>query len=239
MTESRPRFDPVSRRTIAEEIREVLLRSIRNGELLPGTPLPAERDLASEFGVARTSVREAVQGLAGLGAVERRGNRFCITERLPDIDVNVPDTRKRRVEQLFEVRRILEVPLAALSARRAREADLKEICAVADRFDVEMPLAEFRALDREFHWTVARACGNDLLVELYGKLLDSLFRSYEFESLLSANGNRSSVRHLIESATLGHRAIAKAFAEGDEETVTAAVAGHLQAVETEMVSRMV
>ncbi|HLN07163.1 MAG TPA: FCD domain-containing protein [Acidimicrobiales bacterium] len=238
MTDARPRFEPVSRRTISEEIRDALLLSIRRGDLLPGAPLPSERELASDFGVARTSVREAVQGLAGVGAVERRGNRLHVAERFPDFAVGESDARKRRVQELFEVRRIIEVPLAELAASRARAIDIEEICEIADRFHAGLPLEEFRALDREFHWAVARASGNELLAELYGKVLESLFRSYEFDSLLTATGNQLTVKKLIKVSTLGHRAIANALRQGDAAFAASAVADHLRQVETDMISRM-
>ena len=50
-------FDPVTRRTVSAEIRQRLADAIHSGQLAPGTPLPAERVLCQEFGVARTSVR--------------------------------------------------------------------------------------------------------------------------------------------------------------------------------------
>ena len=46
-------------------------------------PIPSERDLAEQFRVARTSVREAIQGLLSLGVIERRGNRSFVVEHLP------------------------------------------------------------------------------------------------------------------------------------------------------------
>ena len=55
------------RRTISSEIRAQLLEAIRTGELQPGSPVPAERQLCEQFGVARTSVREAIQGSDGVG----------------------------------------------------------------------------------------------------------------------------------------------------------------------------
>jgi GntR family transcriptional regulator, transcriptional repressor for pyruvate dehydrogenase complex len=60
MTEATVRFEPISRRTISEEIRDVLVDKIRSGEMAPGAQLPSERELCDQFGVARTSVREAV-----------------------------------------------------------------------------------------------------------------------------------------------------------------------------------
>ncbi len=55
-------FDPVSRRTVSAEIRQRLADAIHTGQLAPGTPLPAERVPCQEFGVARTPVREPVNG---------------------------------------------------------------------------------------------------------------------------------------------------------------------------------
>jgi len=223
---------------VSEEIRDALLLSIRRGDLLPGAPLPSERELASDFGVARTSVREAVQGLAGVGAVERRGNRLHVAERFPDFRLAEIDSRKQRVQELFEVRRVIEVPLAELAATRARGVDIDQICAIAGRFHPGMPLDEFRALDREFHWAVARACGNELLAELYGKVLESLFRSYEFDSLLTASGNQLTVKKLIKVSAAGHQAIAGALRQQDAALAASAAGAHLHQVETDMISRM-
>ncbi|MES4791934.1 MAG: FadR family transcriptional regulator, partial [Chloroflexota bacterium] len=67
------RFDPIEHRTVVEKIREAISERIRAGLLAPGSQLPCERELSEQFGVARTSVREAMQGLVTLGVLERRG----------------------------------------------------------------------------------------------------------------------------------------------------------------------
>jgi GntR family transcriptional repressor for pyruvate dehydrogenase complex len=188
--------------------------------------------------VARTSIREAIQGLHTLGLIERRGNRTYVVEQLPDFAIDGSDGRKRRVQELFEVRRVVEIPIAELAATRAGAGDVKDIKAMAARFNPRMSLAEFRPLDRQFHWTVARACGNDLLAELYGKVLESLFRSDEFESLLSATGNQRTVRHVIAQAFAAHRKISEAIATGDSRGAVTAAEEHLDEVEAEMVRHM-
>ena len=71
---TQPTFDPVARRTVSAEIRQRLADAIHTGQLAPGTPLPAERVLCIEFGGARTSVREAIQGLVIAGYLERRAS---------------------------------------------------------------------------------------------------------------------------------------------------------------------
>ena len=182
-------FDPVSLETVSAEIRQRLADAIHTGQLAPGMPLPAERVLCQEFGVARTSVREALQGLVSLGVVERRGNRMYVAEHLPEVVFASPaefaaDSRKQFVVQLFETRRVLELPIFELASERATTEEREAIRRSAQEFWVGMPLNEFRVLDRRFHTLVANACANPLLVEMYGKVLDALFRSAEFGSLL-------------------------------------------------------
>src|SRR5438105_11630352 len=58
-----PRFAPVDRRTLPAEVRDRLVQAIRSGQLPPGAQLPSERVLCEDFGVARASVREPLQGL--------------------------------------------------------------------------------------------------------------------------------------------------------------------------------
>ena len=150
-------FEPVSRETVSEQIRTQLMRRIAAGDLALGQQMPSERDLAEQFQVARTSVREAMQGLLSLGVIERRGNRSFVAERLPEVTVGVPDERKGFVTQLFETRRVLEVPIFRMAAERATDRDRKAVAAAAERFNDDLDIATFRVLDREFHTTVAAA----------------------------------------------------------------------------------
>src|SRR4051794_12810895 len=106
-------FAPLGRRTLPDEIRARLIESIDGGRLRPGQVLPAERTLCAEFNVARTSVREAIQALVSLGYLERRGNRAYVAEGLPEVVVPV-DGRKTKVRDLFETRRVIELPMAEL-----------------------------------------------------------------------------------------------------------------------------
>jgi GntR family transcriptional repressor for pyruvate dehydrogenase complex len=232
------RFAPIARRTVAEEIRDALVASITSGELQPGTQLPSERELCDHFGVARTSVREAVQGVATLGLIEKRGNRSYVVEHLPSINFDA-DRRKRRVRELFEVRQVVEVPIVRIATSRASDSQRQELVALAAEFHDEMSLAEFRGRDRAFHTAVARACGNEILSELYLKVLDTLFHSGEFDELLNADENRSAVRDLIHDACDAHRAIAKGIADADQTMAVEAAERHLADVEDQMISRMV
>lgn len=237
--ESDLEFEPISRETVSSQIRTQLLQRITTGDLAPGERLPSERDLAVQFQVARTSVREAMQGLLSIGAIERRGNRSFVAEHMPDVIVERPDGRKDFVRQLFETRRVLEVPIFALAAANAGDDIRAQVGELSTRFDDDLDIAEFRRLDREFHTTIAAGCGNPLLIELYGKVLDRLFRSHEFEALLSDEKNRSEVRRIVAESSAAHRAIAEAFTAGDVAGVEKAASEHVGAVEHAMLDDLV
>ncbi|NNE12881.1 MAG: FadR family transcriptional regulator [Ilumatobacter sp.] len=229
-------FEPVARRTVSTQIREQLLQRITTGELAPGARIPSERELSDQFRVARTSVREAIQGLLSLGVIERRGNRTCVAEHLPEINVEPNgDQRKSFVKELFETRRVLEGPVFALATERADDDARAAISELMRRFEPDLEIDEFRRLDREFHTTIAAQCGNPLLIELYGKVLDQLFRSHDFDTLLSDARNRSEVERIVARAIDDHRRIAAVFDSGDGAGMIEAATRHIDGIEHAMV----
>lgn len=228
---SKPDFAPISRETVSSQVRSQLLHRITTGELAPGAMMPSERDLSEGFQVARTSVREAMQGLVSIGAVERRGNRSYVAERLPDVVVVDEGDRNSFVAELFETRRVLEVPMFALACERADQPARDAVMDLARRFDESLDISKFRQLDREFHTTIAAHCGNPLLIELYGKVLDQLFRSSEFDVMLQSESNAAEVKQIITAASEAHRAIGLAFAAGEAGDVRRLTEHHLDSVE--------
>lgn len=232
-------FQPISRQTVSSQIRAQLLRLITTGELAPGAQMPSERALSDQFQVARTSVREAMQGLVSVGVVERRGNRSYVSEHLPEFEIAGFDERKSIVRELFETRRILEPAIFALAARRA-DAELRlAVAALALQFDSTMDVEAFRRLDREFHTTIAGGCGNPLLIELYGKVLDRLFRSDEFASLLADDLNQLEVRQIVATSVAAHERLAVAFQAADPEAMSLAAKEHVSTVEHRMVADLI
>jgi DNA-binding FadR family transcriptional regulator len=232
-------FAPVDRRTVSQEVRDRLYEAIRSGALPAGAALPSERSLCDDFGVARTSVREAIQGLVSRGLLERRSNRTYVSELLPDLPVSHSDQRKVKVHELFEVREAIELPMVRLTVARATDQERQEIAALASRFSTAMDVEEFRQLDRAFHWKLASSCGNDLLAELYGKVLDKLFHSTDFSSLLSARVNQRAVRQIVRDSCTAHRAIADAVMRRSPDAVASAVGQHLEQVENQLIARLI
>jgi GntR family transcriptional repressor for pyruvate dehydrogenase complex len=231
-------FEPITRDTVSSQIRAQLQRRIMVGDLAPGTRMPSERDLSEQFHVARTSVREAMQGLVSLGVIERRGNRSYVAEHLPEVIVDRSSDRKTFVAELFETRRVLEVPIFEIATSRADALARARVAAVAELFVGDLDIEEFRRLDREFHTTIAASCDNPFLVELYGKVLDQLFKSHEFDDLLSDEKNRPEVRRIVSDACTAHEAIAEAFRDGDPVAMRTATSLHLATVEQAMLGNL-
>lgn len=231
-------FEPISRETVSAQIRAQILKRITMGELAPGARIPSERVLSDQFQVARTSVREALQGLLSLGVVVRRSNRSYVAEHLPGVVVEQGEGRDDFISQLFETRRVLEGPIFALATARASDSDRDRILELAKLFRNDGDITDFRQLDREFHTTVASACGNPLLIELYGKVLDQLFKSAEFDTLLSDSANQSEVQRIMADSAAAHAQIAAAVASGDVDAAERASAEHVSAVERAMVETL-
>ncbi len=234
----RVQFGPLERRTLPAAIRDRIRAQIDEGQLRPGMQLPSERQLCEDFGVARTSVREAIQGLISLGLVERRGNRTFVTDGLRALGLDEINLRRQRMEELFEVRRLIELPIVELCACRATQEQRDEISALAERFRSDLPIQEFRKLDRDFHWAVARATGNALLGEIYGRVLDALFQSKDFERVLYASENESAVSRVIRVSGNHHKRIAKAIRSNDVVGASAAIARHLDTVEQRLLKQL-
>lgn len=231
-------FASVTRETLSAQIRNRILERISSGALGPGSQVPSERTLSEQFGVARTSVREAMQGLLSLGVVVRRGNRTYVAEQLPDMSFDRVDDRKQFVEQLFETRRLLEVPMIELATVRATESECREISDLADRFTADMNIAAFRDLDREFHTALSIACGNPLLVEIYGKVMDRLFESAALQALLADETHRDELRRIVGDAAGQHARLAAAVAAGNTEVAVAQAVAHLEAVQHSLIDSL-
>jgi GntR family transcriptional repressor for pyruvate dehydrogenase complex len=236
--ESRPRFTRIESTTMTEQVRDQMMDSIRAGQFEPGSRIPSERQLCEEFGVARTTVREALQQLVSLGVVERHNSRLHVVEYLGVVSTPA-DGLKREVRELFETRRVIEIAMTDLAARHATDRQRAEIGDLADEFNPGIELSEFRILDHRFHAAIASACGNPLLAELYGRVLRALFESPAFASLLYTQTNRRHVNEIISGSAMGHQMIAKAVLNGDGERAALAAGDHLAEVERRMLSQLI
>jgi GntR family transcriptional repressor for pyruvate dehydrogenase complex len=161
-----------------EQIVQQLEDSIAEGTLKAGDQLPAERELAKQFGVSRTAVREAMKALGEKGLVEAypgRGTFITIGRShaiWQSLDRMIRIGGPEGSAFLVEVREILEPEIAALAANRAKEEDLasmREQVAVMDQAGND-PDAYIEA-DLDFHLALAEAAGNPLILSLIDSIV--------------------------------------------------------------------
>lgn len=196
--------------TLAEQIATRLRREILRGVLAPGTPVK-ERDHATELGVSRTPMREAIRILAKEGLVLLRPARSPI----------VANPSFEEVAHNIEVMAALEVLSARLACTRASDAQIDEIAELADQMERDydaLDMLDVFEIDMTFHRAIARAAGNPVLAEMHQALLARLWRA----RYLSASRKRSRDRVLRQ-----HSEIIAALRARDPERVAEHVGAHL------------
>ncbi len=211
---------------------------IFEGQLPPGSRLPAERELAELLGVSRPILREALNQLEARRLIERRsksGNYVCtaIPESLREPIEEIVDSNIVGLKDVIEIRKVLElwaVQKAARSASRESVATL-ERCIRTMKETAELRTEEqfrlHRAADMEFHETLARMTGNPIYVHLFHFFAKLVSRSILLSRRLLANG-------FPESNLRVHEEILNAIRQRDPSKAKEAVRAHFQMVENEL-----
>ena len=171
-------FEPVHLPTMFEETVERLGTAIRLGLLPPGSQLPAERTLANQLGISRSTLRLAITTLVQTGhlvsARGRRGGTF-VAERPPlaERDGGPLGDDARAV---LDMRVATEVGAAILAAERARLEQLDRLDDLVATMAAAEDFEEYRRADIRFHIGVAEAAGSPRLVramtEVQGQMSD-------------------------------------------------------------------
>ena len=126
----------------ADRVADQLEALILDNTLRSGERLPTENELARQYGVSRTVIREAVRSLAAKGLVQvTQGSGMVVrgmTNELASQSISSvlkQNARRVDVEKLLEVRRMLEIEIAGLAAERRTEADLDALRATLARIE--------------------------------------------------------------------------------------------------------
>ncbi|MBI1878790.1 MAG: FadR family transcriptional regulator [Chloroflexi bacterium] len=219
----------------ASRLYEQIITQIQNlvmeGSLRPGDKLPPERELAEQFGVSRTAVREAVKALREKGLVNiQAGRGTFITNDTSEmmrgsLDFIVKVGLSNGVVNLNEVRTLMEPGIAALAAERSSEADVQMMEQAIAAMGAAMNDADaFAEADLEFHLTLARATQNPLIPILLDPIVDQL-REHRKRIFLVEGGPQRGQYH--------HRRILAAIKKRDLEAARIAMCDHLMQVLTD------
>lgn len=179
-------FKPVKTKKIYEEVIEQVKQLIVDGKLQPGDKLLSERELSERLSVSRASIREAFSALEIMGIITIRPGEGSFVRQVSFegmleplsflLHVDIDDVMK-----LLEVRKILEVEIAALAAERATEEDIEDIRQALNRMVEEVNAGEIGdSADAEFHFAILKAAHNPILIKLMSAVSDLMSSTFHF-----------------------------------------------------------
>lgn len=196
--------------SLTDQAYETLRAAIVAGELRPGG-LYSVHDLAALLNVSRTPVREALIRLASKGMVRFERNR----------GVRILQTTAHDLQEVFELRLLLEVPATRLAAVRRGPAELAELrgvhgemCRVAESGDED----RFMRLDRRFHEVLLEASGNHRLSAFVSSLRDMVLT----RGLCTAGASRS-----LHDIAAEHAGVLERIEAREGQAAAAAMREHL------------
>ncbi|MCE5201013.1 MAG: FadR family transcriptional regulator [Synergistaceae bacterium] len=167
---------------IYEKVVEKLKESISNGDILPGDPLSSERQMMNDFGVSRSSLREAFRVMELLGLIESipGKGRFVRHPRSISEDKKTIPLEDSAILELMEARRVLDPAIAGESAMKATPSDLTRMLRVITATEKNLTEPSGRAqADFDFHLVLAEATHNFVFVNITRMNFDLIMATHD------------------------------------------------------------
>lgn len=223
-----------NRSKVYEQVAEQLQKRILE-QLKPGDLLPPERELVRMLGVSRSSIRDAIRSLELLGILEpRQGVGTVVRERSAESPASplagILLKKRKMVGELLDVRKMIEPPLARRSAQLASANMIHAMQEILDRQEDKVRRGELAIEeDSEFHYQIALAADNSVVLKVVDVLMDLLRETRERS--LQVEGRQ-------QKALAGHRRILAALKRHDASAAEAAMRRHLQEIETIVLKKL-
>ncbi len=191
-----------SKRSLHGQLAHNIGARIMRGDLAPGKVLPNEAEFSARLKVSRTALREAIKVLAAKGLVESRPKAGTRVRPRTDWNFLDPDVLawqlaagpvERFIEDLFELRQVIEPAAAAIAARRAAKGDIQRIeQALQAMADAGNDSELWVEPDLRFHQGILWATGNELLGPLGAMIETALVTSFRL-----SGANPDGPRHAL------------------------------------------
>lgn len=225
-------YKTIQTKKIYEEVTDSLLSMLRNGEFKPGDKLDSVEQMAKNFNVGRSAIREALSGLRALGVVEMRQGEGTYITQFDASKFSMPVEaallmKREDIKELSEVRKILEVGAAGSAAVNYLTQDLQAVENALEMMEEAKCHGELgEKADLEFHLAIANATHNRMLINLMSSVSDLMVESMrETRYLLLYSENR--MTSLLEE----HQLIYRAIKERNPEKAQSYMLNHLIGVE--------
>lgn len=224
-------YTPILSGRLYQQIVEQIEQRVVSGDLRHGDRLPTERELAEQFGVSRTAVREAMKALAQKGLIQVRPGRgtFVIDGTSQavrhSLSLMLMLGSDGASANLVEIREILEPEIAARAALRASDEHIAALQQAVVAMDgaLQDPDA-FITADHTFHRALAESTQNVIFLHLIDSIVDLLQGQRKRISLVSGG---------IERGQYHHKQILEAVTRHDPSAAREAMIAHLRQIRSD------
>ncbi|WP_404328100.1 FadR/GntR family transcriptional regulator [Mesobacillus maritimus] len=210
------------------------------GNLKPGERLPSERELAGQFNVSRTTIREALRAMELNGLIEIRhgGGSYvkvpAFQSRKEEI-ITAVKSENPLVYEMLELRRALEVEAAYLAAKRVTSTDLEKLSTALNDMALSKQNPELGLkADLDFHIGIAEATHNSIFIEL----MDTL-RGHMEDTIKATQNHRFMDPSRYVDTMEEHKEIYLTIASGHASRAKELMEEHITKVREELVESMV
>lgn len=231
-----PLLQKVAPIRIFEQAVEQIRALILNGQVKPGDRLPPEHVLCQQLNISRSTVREAMRVLESEGLIEvRRGmGAFVLQPPIPAeprLDIlNWLENHREAITMVIQVRDCIEPRAAMLAAQKKDRVRILEIQKILNEHTVlldefergkEQNIYQLAKLDSDFHVAIARAGGNDLLLDIV---------AYVLPAFIQSNQAVLDITKRWQEIGKEHHAIFRAIEMGQPEEAQRAMRYHIKQV---------
>lgn len=224
----------LTKRNHYEEIAARLQRLISDGKVRVGEALPSTKAMSEQFGVGRSTMREALSALKAMGLIEIRQGGGCRVIRSAPAEVSLPKLNSIRLNretliELLEARQSLEVSNASIAASKRTDADLNAFGKLMNEMERSIgDEAEGERTDVAFHLLLAKATHNSILVRLFESIAGQLEQAIRDVRRVEIYANRPVAGELYRE----HYALFEAIVSQDAELAAYRMRQHLRHVES-------
>lgn len=221
---------PVQKILVSDGILEQIREMIHSGEFSPEERLPSEIRMAERLSVSRSSLREALNALVHLGYLYRQNKGLYVaseTHWRTNLSFFSRSQDEQNIAEMIEVRKIIEMELCFLAAKRAEPEDIKSLEESLQQMKAHWgdPIA-FTHSNHHFHLCIAKAAKNSLLGDFIDKIRD-LLKDNMTLIIQKSNISKRSLDY--------HHRIYEAIREGDGKRARKVMAAHIADIEKEFV----
>lgn len=219
-----------------EIITDELRRIIEAGLIKPGEKLDTIDQLAAQYRVGRSTVREALSHLKALGLVESRQGGGTYVKKPGHEPLAVLESLQNsnaELLQVLQVRKILEVGAAELAAKHRTAEDIESLSKMIGQMSDAVGNEEISQIyDMNFHLAIAKASGNAMLETMMTHIAAAMFSTIKDSRKLRLCSGKDAAGKLFQE----HMKLLEAIRDKDPKLAAATMAKHLAQVENALQS---